>query len=158
VSFLAPLSLADAEEWWREMLSKAHPRAAFLVARDDQGIVGTVQFHPAWAPNQPHRAEVAKLLVHRRERRRGLGRALMRALEARARSGGFTLLTLDAVRGGAAETLYRQAGWISVGIIPKYALSPEGSPTDTVIFHKDLDRATELPPGPRGTREAAGEG
>ena len=148
VSFLAPLSLAQAEEWWRDTLSHGHPRAAFLVARDDLGIVGTVQFHPAWAPNQPHRAEVAKLIVHRRGRRQGIGRALMVALEARARSGGFTLLTLDAQRGGVAEKLYRQMGWTYVGIIPGYALNADGGgPSDTVIFYKDLHRAGEPPLG-----------
>lgn len=144
VSFLAPLSLARAEEWWRETLANGHPRAAFLVARDDQGIVGTVQFHPAWAPNQPHRAEVAKLIVHRRGRRKGIGRALMHALEARARSGGFTLLTLDAKRGEVAERLYRQMEWTYVGVIPGYALNADGSgPSDTVVFYKDLRRAAE---------------
>ena len=148
VSFLAPLSLAGADEWWRETLSKSLPRTAFLVARDDQGIVGTVQFHPAWAPNQPHRADVAKLIVHRRGRRQGIGRALMRALEARARSGGFTLLTLDAKKGEAAERLYRQMGWTYVGVIPGYALNADGSgPSDTVIFYKNLERAPEPSPG-----------
>lgn len=148
VSFLAPLSLARAEEWWRETLAHGHPRAAFLVARDDQGIVGTVQFHPAWAPNQPHRAEVVKLIVHRRGRRKGIGRALMLALEARARSGGFTLLTLDARRGEVAESLYRQMGWTHVGVIPGYALNADGSgPSDTVIFYKGLHRAAESPRG-----------
>jgi len=143
-SAFAPLSLARAEEWWRETLSHGHPRAAFFVARDDQGIVGTVQFHPAWAPNQPHRAEVAKLIVHRRGRRKGIGRALMDALEARARSGGFTLLTLDAKRGEVAERLYRKMGWNYVGVIPGYALNVDGSgPSDTVIFYKDLQRAAE---------------
>ena len=145
VSFLAPLSLARAEEWWQETLADGHPRAAFLVARDDQGIVGTVQFHPAWAPNQPHRAEVAKLIVHRRGRRQGIGRALMLALEARAQSRGFTLLTLDAKRGEVAEKLYRKMGWTYVGVIPGYALNADGSgPSDTVIFYKDLRRAAEL--------------
>src|SRR5437867_9029864 len=72
VSFLAPLTLERAEEWWRRTLSSSHPTAVFLVARDSKGIVGTVQLHPAWAPNQPHRAEVVKLLVHRRSRRAGL--------------------------------------------------------------------------------------
>ncbi len=148
VSFLAPLPLARAEEWWRDPLSKSHPRAVFLVARDDQGIVGTVQFHPAWAPNQPHRAEVAKLIVHRRGRQKGIGRALMLALESRARSGGFTLLTLDAKRGEVAEKLYRQMGWTYVGVIPRYALNTDGSgPSDTVMFYKDLHRAAESPLG-----------
>src|SRR5262245_40474702 len=89
VSFLAPLTLACAADWWRKTLSGSHAHAIFLVARDAEGIVGTVQLHPAWAPNQPHRAEIAKLLVHRRIRRTGLGTRLMRAIEEAARDAGF---------------------------------------------------------------------
>ena len=148
VSFLAPLSLTKAEDWWRETLSKSLPRAAFLVARDDHGIIGTVQLHPAWAPNQPHRADVSKLIVHRRARRQGVGRALMQALEARARSEGFTLLTLDAKKWESAERLYRQIGWTDVGVISGYALNADGSgPSDTVIFYKNLERAAGPSPG-----------
>ncbi len=95
---------------------------------------------PAWAPNQPHRAEVAKLLVHRRARRAGIGRALMAALEARAASAGFTLLTLDTVRGDSGERLYRRAGWTAAGVIPDYALYPDGRPCDTVVFYKRVGR------------------
>ncbi|MGQ0712869.1 MAG: GNAT family N-acetyltransferase [Gemmatimonadaceae bacterium] len=116
-------------------------RAIFLVARDDDGIVGSVQLHPAWAPNQPHRGEIAKLLVHRRRRRLGLGMRLMRAIEEAARSAGYTLLTLDAKRGEAAEQLYRRMGWSYAGVIPRYALDTDGvTPHDTVIFYKHLDR------------------
>src|SRR6267378_925101 len=78
VSFLAPLTLERAEDWWRSAISASRSGAIFLVARDVQGITGTVQLHPAWAPNQPHRAEIVKLLVHRRSRRTGLGTLLMR--------------------------------------------------------------------------------
>jgi GNAT superfamily N-acetyltransferase len=138
VSFMAPFSVADAREWWRTTLERADPRAVFLVARDEMGIVGTVQLHPAWPPNQPHRADIAKLLVHGRARRRGVGRALMAEIEARARSGGFTLLTLDTVRGDAAEYLYASAGWQRVGVIPDYALYPDGRPCDTVVFYKKV--------------------
>ncbi len=139
VSFLAPLSLDDAAEWWRRTIATAHPKAVFLVARDAGGIAGTVQMHPAWAPNQPHRAEIAKLLVHRRRRRSGLGTLLMNAIENSARDAGFTLLTLDAKRGAAAEYLYRKLGWIAVGTIPGYALDPDGStPHDAVVFYKSL--------------------
>jgi len=138
VSFLAPLSADRAQQWWRDTLAGADGRAAFIVARDDAGIVGTVQLHPAWAPNQPHRAEIAKLLVHRRARRRGLGRALMDYAEARARRAGFTLLTLDTKRGDSAERLYEGSGWVRAGLIPEYALNPDGSPGDTVIFYKQL--------------------
>jgi acetyltransferase len=139
VSFLDTLTAPAAEEWWRKTLSGAHAKAAFLVARAEEGIVGSVQLHPAWAPNQPHRADIAKLLVHRRARRTGLGTRLMQAAEQAARDAGFTLLTLDAKRGGAAERLYRRNGWILAGIIPRFALDTDGrTPHDTVIFYKEL--------------------
>jgi acetyltransferase len=143
VSFLAPLTLERAEDWWRRTLSTAPSGAIFLVARDAEGIVGTVQLHPAWAPNQPHRAEIAKLLVHRRRRRKGLGAELMRNIEEAARRGGFRLLTLDAKRGEAAERLYRSTGWTPAGTIPRYALDPDGTPHDAVIFYKELAPADE---------------
>src|SRR5262249_43126014 len=102
VSFLSPLGVAQAEDWWRRMLSRPDPRTIVLVARAGRGIAGSVQLHPAWAPNQPHRADVAKLLVHRRSQRAGLGARLMESIEDEARRAGFRLLTLDARRGGAA--------------------------------------------------------
>ena len=138
VSFLAPLPLERAQEWWRDTIATARGSAIFLVARDAEGIAGTVQVHPAWAPNQPHRAEIAKLLVHRRCRRAGLGRSLMQAAETAAKNAGFRLLTLDAKRGEAAEHLYRSLGWIAAGTIPRYALDSDGTPHDAVIFYKDL--------------------
>jgi acetyltransferase len=139
VSFLAPLSLACAEEWWRKTVSATQTGSIFLVARDAAGIVGSVQLHPAWAPNQPHRADIAKLLVHRRGRRGGVGTRLMEEIEKAARRAGFCLLTLDAKRGAEAETLYRRLGWITAGTIPKYALDPDGRTRhDTVIFYKEL--------------------
>lgn len=139
VSFLAPLPLERAEEWWRKTMSGAHARAIFLAARDEEGIAGTAQLHPAWAPNQPHRADVAKVLVDRGKQRMGLGAALMHAAEEEARRDGFRLLTLDAKRGGAAERLYRRLGWTVVGSIPRYALDTDGvTPHDTVVFYKEL--------------------
>ena len=139
VSFVASLTIEGAEDWWRKTLGAADPRSVLLVARDEaRHIVGTVQFQPAWAPNQPHRAEVVKLLVHRRIRRSGLGTQLMRAIEDAARRAGFTLLTLDAKRGGAAALLYRHLGWTLVGVIPRYAIDPDGTPHDAVFFYKDL--------------------
>jgi GNAT superfamily N-acetyltransferase len=138
VSFLAPFTLAQAEDWWRQAMATADPRAVFLVARDLDGIVGTVQLHPAWAPNQPHRAEVVKLIVHRRGRRTGLGAGLMHTIEHTARDEGFRLLTLDAKRGEAAERLYRRLGWIAAGTIPRYAFDSDGTPHDAVIFYKEL--------------------
>jgi GNAT superfamily N-acetyltransferase len=139
VSFLAPLTVDRARDWWRDTLSTARSGTIFLVARDDGGIAGSVQLHPAWAPNQPHRAEVVKLLVHRRRRRAGLGRRLMDAIEDAARQAGFRLLTLDAKRGGGADQLYRSIGWIPAGIIPRYAVDPDGTtPHDAIIFYKEL--------------------
>jgi GNAT superfamily N-acetyltransferase len=138
VSFMRPFSVDAARDWWQGTLERADSRAIFLVARDSGGIMGSVQLHPAWPPNQPHRADVAKLLVHRRARRRGVGRALMAELETRARDAGFTLLTLDTVRGEAAEQLYTATGWQRVGVIPNYALSPDGVLCDTVMLYKDL--------------------
>src|SRR5437667_9496634 len=111
VSFLEPLTLERAEDWWRRTISASHSGAIFLVARNVEGIVGTVQLHPAWAPNQPHHAEIVKLLVHRRSRRRGLATQLMHTIEESAGRAGFRLLTLDTKRGEAAERLYRHLGW-----------------------------------------------
>ena len=138
VGFLDSLSAHDAAEWWRAKIASADLRAVFLVARDAEGIAGTVQLLPAAMPNQPHRADIAKLQVHRRARGQGLGRALMEAIESRARAAGFTLLTLDTKLGDSAETLYERSGWTRVGVIPNYALDPDGSSCDTVIFYKQL--------------------
>ena len=118
VSFLAPLTLGRAEECWRGTLSAFHSRAILLVARDAQRIVGTVHLQPAWAPNQPHRAEIMKLLVHCRSRRAGLATRLMQTIEDVAHRAGFRLLTLDTKRGGTAAHLYRQLGWTEAGVIP----------------------------------------
>jgi len=136
VGFVAPLSMEEASAWWRSRLASATDRFVILVARDADGIAGTVQLIPAAMPNQRHRADVAKLLVHRRARGRGLGKALMQELESQARAAGFTLLTLDTKRGDAAETLYRRSGWTEVGVIPRYALNPDGSECDTVVFYR----------------------
>jgi GNAT superfamily N-acetyltransferase len=140
VSFLNNLTVERARLWWRDTIATANPRSVFLIARDTDGIIGTVQLHPAWAPNQPHRADIAKLLVHRRSRRCGLGSRLMKTIEEAAWAAGFTLLTLDAKAGGAAERLYRQLGWICAGSIPRYALDPDGKALhDDVIFYKHFN-------------------
>ena len=138
VSFMPGLQREEAEEWWRGILRRATPRAVVLVARDEHGVVGTVQLQPAWAPNQPHRADVAKLIVHRRGRRRGIGRELMRVLERHAREENFTLLVLDTCKGSAAEWLYSSLGWTRVGELPNFALNPDGSLCDTVFCYKAL--------------------
>jgi GNAT superfamily N-acetyltransferase len=138
VSFMAGLRHEDAAEWWRKTLSANSPPRVVLVARDDEGVVGTVQLISAWAPNQPHRGDVAKLLVHRRARGRGIARALMQEVEHQAREQRFTLLMLDTCQGSAAEKLYSSLGWTRVGVVPNFALNPDGSPCDTVFFYRQL--------------------
>jgi len=138
VSFTADLTVDQAREWWRTSLAARSARAVVLVARDDGGIVGTVQLQPAWAPNQAHRADVVKLLVHRRARGRGIARALMAELERQARSRRITLLLLDTCKGSAAERLYGMLGWTRVGEVPRFATNPDGSMCDTVFFYKEL--------------------
>ena len=100
--------------------------------------MGTVQVITALPPNQPHRGDVAKLLVHRKARRRGIARQLMERAEAEARAEGKTLLVLDTVTGDPAERLYEATGWHRVGVIPGYALYPDGRPCDTTVFWKSL--------------------
>src|SRR5437870_11734993 len=107
---MSDLTLDRAREWWRLTLAGAPPRMVVLMARDDAGVLGTVQLVPAWPPNQPHRGDVAKLIVHRRARHRGVARALMEALERHAREEGVTLLLLDTGKGGAAEQVYPSLG------------------------------------------------
>ena len=137
VSFMSDLTPDQATAWWRKTLTSSS-KAVVLVARDEEGIVGTVQLQPSWAPNQPHRADVAKLIVHRRARGRGVARALMQELERRARERNFTLLLLDTCKGSAAERLYASLGWIRVGEVPNFALNPDGSWCATVFFYKQL--------------------
>mgnify|MGYP000060360125 CR=1 FL=1 len=149
VSFLAPLAVDEAEAWWRRTLTAEHSRAMVLVARLNGAIVGTVQLHPAWSPNQPHRAEIAKLLVHSSARGQGLGARLMRAVETEARGAGLRLLTLDAKRGAVAGELYRSLGWTMAGEIPRFALDTDGRTChDAVIYCKELANADPVPPLP----------
>ena len=138
VSFMSDLAPEAASAWWQRTIAQAAPRTGILIARDDLGIVGTVQLQPAWPPNQPHRADVAKLIVHRRARGRGIARALMQELDRYARDERFTLLLLDTCKDSAAEQLYDSLGWTRVGVVPNFALNPDGSWCDTVFFYKQL--------------------
>jgi GNAT superfamily N-acetyltransferase len=141
VGFMFPLSRERALAFWRRVAQDVASGArALLVAEDAQGIVGTVQLILDLPDNQPHRADLAKMQVHRRGRRQGLAEALMRAAEAMARECGRTLLVLDAVTGGDAERLYARLGWQRVGSIPKYALMPGGGHCATTYFYRDLER------------------
>jgi GNAT superfamily N-acetyltransferase len=137
VSFMHPLGLERAEGFWRGVATGVtNGDRALLVAEDDAGIVGTVQLVLSQPENQPHRADLAKMLVHRRARRRGVGAALMVAAEQLARDCGKTLLVLDTIPGSDAERLYLRLGWISVGTIPGYALLPHGGLSGTTVFYK----------------------
>jgi len=141
VGFMHPLSRDKALAFWQGVLaSAARGERIVLVAqeKDSGAIVGTVQVVLAMPDNQPHRADVAKMQVHRRARRRGLGAALMRAAEAVAREAGKTLLVLDTVTGSDAERLYTRLGWQRCGVIPGYALWPRGGLCSTTVFYREL--------------------
>jgi GNAT superfamily N-acetyltransferase len=139
VSYLDPFSHEQAraafEAWAAEV---EQGRRLVLGAFAEGRLVGTVQVILALPPNQPHRAEIAKLLVHRSARKRGIAQLLMENAESEARAEGKTLLVLDTVTGDAAERLYTRLGWTRVGVIPGYALYPDGKPCDTTIFWKGL--------------------
>jgi GNAT superfamily N-acetyltransferase len=140
VSFMHPLTPERAAAFWRRVAQGvAGGERALLIAEDARGICGTVQLVLAQPENQPHRADLAKMLVHRRARRQGLGAALMRAAEATARECGKTLLVLDAVTDGDAARLYQRLGWVRVGDIPDYALFPRGGLCSTTVFYRKLD-------------------
>ena len=139
VGFMHPLSLENALAFWRGIAGDVeHGARALLVAEDQSGILGTVQIVLDQPENQPHRADISKMLVHRRARRRGIGAALMHAAEAVARDCGKSLLVLDTASGDA-ERLYARLGWILVGLIPDYALWPAGGFCDTSVFYRKLD-------------------
>ncbi|MGB2714225.1 MAG: GNAT family N-acetyltransferase [Vicinamibacterales bacterium] len=140
VGFMHPLELQRATVFWRHVADEvATGQRALIVAEDSGGICGTVQLVLAQPDNQPHRADLAKMLVHRRARRHGLGAALVRAAETTARGCGKTVLVLDAVTGGEAARLYERLGWRRVGDIPRYALMPDGTFCSTTVFYRDLD-------------------
>jgi GNAT superfamily N-acetyltransferase len=139
VSFMHPLAPAKAQAFWRRVAAGVEAgERALLVAEDDAGIVGTVQLVLRQPDNQPHRADLAKMLVHRRARRRGLGAALVQAAEQTARDCGKTLLVLDTVTGSDAERLYARLGWVRVGSIPGYALLPRGGLCPTTFYFREL--------------------
>ena len=139
VGFMHPLARERAMAFWRRVAREvALGERILIIAQDEQGICGTVQLIVGLPENQPHRADLAKMLVLRRARRRGLGEALMRAAEEAALERGKTLLVLDAVTGGAPARLYERLGWVRVGDIPNYALMPDGQPCGTTYFYRDL--------------------
>lgn len=139
VSFMHPMTLSKAADFWRGVAaSMAKGERALVVAEDENGaIIGTAQAIWAQPENQPHRADVAKMLVHRRARRLGVGAAVLEAAEAAARDAGRTLLVLDTASDDA-ERLYERRGWQRVGTIPDFALMPDGALCDTVVYYKRL--------------------
>lgn len=139
VSFMSPLNTDRALTFWQHVAGEvAVNKRALLVAEDSTGIVGSVQLVLDQPENQPHRADLSKMLVLRRARRRGIGAALMRAAESLARDLGKLLLVLDTAN-PEAESLYAALGWQRVGVIPGYALLPQGGLCDTTIFFRILD-------------------
>jgi GNAT superfamily N-acetyltransferase len=138
VSFMHPLPLAKAREFWLGVADGvAAGERALLAAEDARGVIGTVQLILDQPENQPHRADLSKMLVHRRARRQGLGAALLRAAENVARECGKSLLVLDTASGDA-ERLYARLGWQRCGVIPGYALMPQGGLCDTTYFYRTL--------------------
>jgi len=139
VSFMHPMSRDKARAFWQRVAEGvAQGGRALLVAEDAHGICGTVQLILDLPENQPHRADLAKMLVHRRARRQGLGEALMRAAESTARDCGRTVLVLDTVTGADGGRLYARLGWQRVGEVPRYALMPRGGYCSTTFFYRDL--------------------
>ena len=139
VSYLAPFSLEQARDVFEAVAGEVEQGRRLLLGAFAEGrLVGTVQVVLALPPNQPHRAEIAKLLVHRSARKQGIAQLLMEQAESEARAEGKTLLVLDTVTGDDAERLYTRLGWTRVGVIPGYALYPDGRPCDTTVFWKAL--------------------
>lgn len=146
VSFMASLTSIEAETFFEQVAREVgEGRRILLAAFNGAKAVGTVQLLTATPPNQPHRADVAKLLVSQSARGQGIGGKLVRAAEQAALGAGRTLLTLDTVTGDPAEKLYLKLGWTRVGVIPQYALYPDGRWCDTTIFYKQLKARPEQP-------------
>jgi ribosomal protein S18 acetylase RimI-like enzyme len=135
VTFMPGLTHDKARAYWLAQAGAGDGRA-MIVATDDEGVCGFVQVIPVGMENQPHRAEISKLLVHRRARRQGLAERLMREAEAAARDMGKSVLNLDTAKGDDAERLYARLGWVRAGEIPDFAYDPAGRLRTTVLFWK----------------------
>ncbi len=139
VSFMLPMTRDKARAFWRRVAAGVERGERIVVVAEDEtgAIIGTAQVVNAESENQPHRADVAKMLVKRSARRRGAGELLLEAAERAARDAGKTLLVLDTAS-AEAERLYTRSGWQRVGVIPDYALLPDGPPCATILFFKQL--------------------
>jgi len=139
VNFMAGVTVDQAREWWTSRIDGVEAGMVVpIVARDGERIVGSTVLLYAWNPNSPHRGEISKVLVHSSARRMGLGRRLMAIAQARARADGRWLLVLDTVTGSDADTFYRSLSWQEVGVIPDFAMQPDGTLTPTTVFFKDV--------------------
>jgi ribosomal protein S18 acetylase RimI-like enzyme len=148
VGFLLPFTPEDAATWWQSIeRDVVRGNVIVIAARLERRVVGTAQLRLAPLPNARHRAEVAKVLVHRSARRRGIATALMREIERIALSEGRTLLVLDTIAGSEAVKLYTKLGWTLMGEIPHYAGMPDGELRPTTVFYRELG-----PKGPRTPR------
>lgn len=142
VSFMWPLARDKALAFWRRVASGVQAGERVLLVAEDarRQVVGTVQLLLDLPENQPHRADVAKMLVLRSARRQGVAQALLAALDREALREGRKVLVLDTVTGGDAERVYQRAGWQRVGSVPRYALMPDGEPCATTFFYKHLSQ------------------
>ena len=139
IGFMAGFSQAESLAWWQGRLAAAaQGEVLIVIALDDGGVAGTVSLVHAAMPNQQHRADIAKMMVAKRTRGRGIGAALLTAVEALAVAQGRTTLVLDTISGSAAARLYERAGWEKVGDIPAYALMPDGEMAPTTLYTKRL--------------------
>ena len=139
LGFVPPFTQDDALAWWRTLEPDVQRGTlALFVAELDGQVIGTAQLHFAQRPNARHRAEVAKVIVGRAYRRRGVARALLAAIDALARDEARTLLVLDTETGSDAENLYRALGWKVVGVVPGWAENPRGGLRGTTIFYKEV--------------------
>jgi GNAT superfamily N-acetyltransferase len=139
VGFMSPYGMEDAATYWKSVLPALESGGSrMFIARDEGRVVGTVQIGLQQFPNQPHRGDLKKLLVHRSARGRGVASALMQAAEQEAFRRGKTLLVLDTATGSPAEKVYQRLGWTAAGIIPDYALWPDGRTCATTFYYKHL--------------------
>ncbi len=139
VGFMASLSKHEAEAFFAKIVEEVERGERILLAAfRNAELIGTVQVRTGMPPNQPHRADVAKLLVHRSARGQGVATQLMKHVEEVSTLAGKSLLVLDTVTGGVGEKLYESLGWQRVGVIPRYALYPDGTWCDTTVFYKQL--------------------
>ncbi|WP_275787300.1 GNAT family N-acetyltransferase [Pararhizobium gei] len=144
VGFLLPYTAADALPYWRGVAAAVAETSSVLITADVDGtVLGTVQLGIGTMPNQPHRADLKKLLVHRKARGLGLSRLLMDAAEDEAIRHGRHILVLDTATGSPAEAIYERFGWQRVGVIPQYAMMPDGSYCGSTFFYKSLTPAGE---------------